>query len=382
MSAIVYFWQKNAVRYVYLFLLGCTMACSHSLPFRSTDQNATYYFGTYTEKLGHVDGKASGIYCGAWDNQGHLRVIDSITGIRNPSFLCLSADRQYLYAVAENGGKPDEPFGSMVAYRLLPNHKAVKLNEQSSFGAAPCHVAMAANGKAIYIANYSTGNITVRSVEPTGALGDTLPVRYLPGARKWAHMVYPQGSWVYSVDKGADCILQFRVLEGGGLEQIGRTDFPAGSGPRHLDFHPNGQFAYVINELSNTIISLKIDKVSGKMSPFQEISTLPSDFKAENYCADIHVHPSGKFLYGSNRGHDSIAMYRIGHDGKLDFLGTESTQGTYPRNFHITPDGQWLLAANQNSSSICAFAIEQNTGKLRPVAGLSAVKTPVCVVRQ
>jgi len=151
------------------------------------------------------------------------------------------------------------------------------------------------------------------------------------------------------------------------------------AGPRHFAFHPTEKFAYVINELDSTVTAFTYDKAKGALKELQAITTLPADFKETSYCADVHVHPSGKFLYGSNRGHNSIVIYAIDGTGRLSLIGHESTQGKWPRNFGIDPAGQFLLVANQQSDSVVTFRIDQATGKLNPTGQVTQIPAPVCL---
>lgn len=369
-----------------LFALLAFYACqSKPIPpaTPAPDERPIVFVGTYTQKLGHVDGKATGIYtCRLDTGTGVLTVTDTATGIDNPSFLCISPDKKFLYAVAENGGTPDRPFGSVVAYRIQEKGKLQKINEVSSYGVAPCYVSTDKSGKFVLVANYATGNVATYGVQADGALIDSLCVEKHPGKSPWAHMIVPSpdGSAIWAVDKGIDRVFIYDISSEGKLKEQFSFSTAKGAGPRHLEFNPAepSQFA-VINENNSTVNYYRKGE-DFDIRRLDSLSTLPAGFKENNSCADIHFHPNGKFLYGSNRGHNSIVVYAVDtQTGKLTLLQHQSTLGLVPRNFLITPDGKWLLAANQNSSTVAAFHIDAATGLLSQAGAPSAVPTPVCL---
>jgi 6-phosphogluconolactonase len=364
-----------------LFSLVLLMACTAK---KDLSNQPIVFVGTYTKKMGHVDGKASGIYTTRLDfATGELTVVDSVGGIANPSFLTISPDKKHLYAVAENGGTPEEPFGSVVAFKITEGGKLLKINEVPSQGAAPCFVSTDEAGKNVYVANYSTGNVVSYAVKPDGGLTESVAMHQHKGdSVAWAHQFLqsPNGKYLLSCDKGADKIFVYDYDKSGkiGTLSTATINLAKGAGPRHLAFNPkNPDLFYVINENNNTICSVNF----GLNSTINEtVSTLPADFNGKNSTADIHVTPNGKFVYGSNRGHNSIVGFQINETtGKLSLIGHYPTQGLVPRNFMITPDGSLLLVANQNSDNVVAFRIDQKTGQLTPTGTKSHVWTPVCL---
>lgn len=368
--------MKN-VFFLLLLCIGCTAK-------KDVSNQPIIFVGTYTQNLGFVDGKASGIYTCRLDMAtGELTVVDSIGGIANPSFLTVSPDKKYLYAVAENGGKLEAPFGSVVAYKITDGGKLLKINEVTSYGAAPCFVSTDQTGKCVYIANYSTGNVISYTVKADGGLTDSISTHQHVGeTNAWAHQFIqsPDGKSLLSCDKGADKIYVYDYMENAKIAPLSNStiNMAKGAGPRHLAFNPlNPNLFYVINEVNNTICSVTF----GEKSTINEtVSTLPADFKGQNTTAEIQVHPNGKFVYGSNRGHNSIVGFQINEtSGKLSLIGFEPTKGLAPRNFIITPDGSLLLVANQNSNNVVAFKIDQKTGKLTPTGANSSIFTPVCL---
>lgn len=367
-------------------LLFATMmllaACTQNKPTaKDLSNQAIVFVGTYTKDLGFVNGKATGIYTCRMDTlTGELTVVDSTKDIQNPSFLTISSDKKYLYAVAENGGDSLVPFGSVFAYKITEGSKLLKINEVSSYGAAPCYISV--SDKQVFVANYSTGNVTLYGVKPDGGLTDSLKVNKRYKEMVWAHMIVkaPKSAYIFSVDKGSDRIYSYLgTYADDGIGQMSYFSTAKGAGPRHLDFHPNGKMCYVINELNSTINTYSFDAEKGKLKELQSISTLPADFKGANTTAEIFVHPNGRFVYGSNRGHNSIAIFKITNTGTLELVGHEPTQGAIPRSFMITPNGKLLLVANQISDNVVAFSIDETTGKLKPTGKNSRVMTPVCL---
>lgn len=371
-----------------LFLVICLYACqsrntqSNDMP--QPDNRPMIFVGTYTQKLGHVDGKATGIYTCRFNSEtGALTVTDTATGIDNPSFVCISPDKKFLFAVAENGGKPEQPFGSVASYRIGENGKLQKINEVPSYGVAPCYVSTDKSGKFVLVANYATGNVSTYGVNAEGQLTDSLCTVKHPGKSPWAHMIIPgpDNSHIWAVDKGADRVFIYDLDAEGRLNERFSFSTEKGAGPRHLAFNPvkPEQFA-VINE-NNSTLNYYQQSDDFDIKRLDSLSTLPADFKEKNSCADVHFHPNGKFLYGSNRGHNSIVVYAVDTEtGKMALVQHQPTLGDIPRNFMITPDGKWLLAANQNSSTVAAFRIDAATGKLTPAGQPSAVPTPVCLM--
>lgn len=378
-----------------LFLtgMGCT---SRSVPenesttesFSPSPDLMQAFVGTYTRKEGHVDGKAKGIYQLELDtsNQQLLRT-GTIADIINPSFLTFDPKGNYLYAVSEIGGGSDTT-GFVYAYAVV-GKEVQYLNRRKTHGMAPCHVVVHPTGQYAFVANYM-GGIAMYPIQNNGALGEASDVHYLegsgPSSRQTSshpHSITldPDGRFAFVADLGTDKIMIFIIdLENGKLEPAGSpfAQVAPGAGPRHLAFHPNGQLLFAINELNSTITSFSYDRADGHLQALQTISTLPMDFQEDNYCADIHLTPDGRFLYGSNRGHNSIAMFSVDPGtGALEPLGHESSGGDFPRNFAIDPFGKILYVANQNSDNIVYLKIGED-GKLQKVGELH-IPTPVCL---
>ena len=319
---------------------------------------------------------------------GALQPIDAVSGITNPSFLAIDDAQRYLYAVNESG----DTDGAVLAYSIQPeSRKLTYLNAQSTLGATSCHVSIARREPSVLVANYMGGNICLFPLQSNGEIGPMADqARHAgssvhPGRQKAPHphsvFLDPAEQYAFAPDLGIDRILIYKLgAVAGKLIPHGEVSVPPGSGPRHLVFHPSGLYVYVINELNSTIIAFAYDAAHGALRPLQTVPTLPQDSTVESTCADIHISPSGKFLYGSNRGHDSIVVYAIhDSDGTLQYVEHASTLGETPRNFAISPDGAFLLAANQDSDSIVVFHLDPHTGKLAPTGNVTRAAKPACI---
>jgi 6-phosphogluconolactonase len=343
------------------------------------------YVGTYTLPMSFVNGRGSGIYTCSFDiRNGNLKVVAE-TAAQNPSYLAIHPNGKTLYAVNEisEGHVPTQD--GLSAY-TLHNETGVPqfLNQQPALGSSPCHVSIEPSGRWAYIATYVGGNLTAYPIGAGGALGS--PSHRLqhesPGKIAHAHSINPapSGDFAIACDLGLDCLFVYRLdLEKGQLLSHSDASLAPVSGPRHLAYHPNGRFIYVINELNGTIDVLNWDSRAGRLSATQAVSTLPQDFSGPAWCADIHVHPNGRFVYGSNRGNHSVVIYRVDErSGELSLVGFESTHGKTPRNFVIDALGKWLLAANQDSGDIAVFRIQPESGLLQYDSSM-AIPTPVCL---
>jgi 6-phosphogluconolactonase len=270
--------------------------------------------------------------------------------------------------------------------------KLTALNQQTSGGDGPCHLVVDREGKYVLAANYGGGSVTAIAIKPDGSLGEvTAFVQHEgssvnPQRQKAPHghsiNVDKENRFAVAADLGLDKLLVYRLGKDGTLTPNNppSASVKAGAGPRHFAFHPKGERAYVINEMACTVTAFDWDPKKGVLKETQTISTLPpgEEVKRGFSTAEVQAHPSGKFVYGSNRGHDSIVVFRI-EDGQLKYVENEPTQGKTPRNFGIDPSGKWLLAANQGSDSIVVFRIDDKTGALEPNGTKTEAPTPVCV---
>jgi 6-phosphogluconolactonase len=365
------------------------MAANLGVAAAQEGKKARVYIGTYT------DGDSKGIYRSELDlATGELSPAELVAELENPSFLALSPTRDFLYSVCETEEFNGESGGGVAAFKIGADGSLAKLNEQPTAGGAPCHVITDLEGKTLFAANYSGGSLTVTPINPDGSLAVPLPVIQHKGNSVNADRQQSPHAHSANIDEsnrilvvadlGLDKLMLYRYSTKFGAvaphEPQPFVELAPGAGPRHFAFHPSGKHAYVINELDSTITALAYDGITGTFKKLDTVSTLPEGDFPGNSTADIHVHPSGRWLYGSNRGHDSIAMFAIERGtGKLTSLGHEKTGGKTPRNFAIDPTGQFLLAENQSSDLIRVFRINQETGKLEATGHDLKVPAPVCV---
>jgi 6-phosphogluconolactonase len=348
------------------------------------------YIGTYT------GGKSKGIYFSRFDSAtGRLTSPELAAATPSPSFLSLGPGGRFLYAVGETANLDGKGGGSISAFSLdAKTGKLTLLNRQSSGGSGPCHLAVDPTGKCLLVANYGSGSIAALSIQADGALTEPGAVVQHQGSSvnpqrqtgPHAHFITPDPAnrFALACDLGLDQVLVYRLDVAKSLLAASNPPFAAvkpGAGPRHLAFHPSGRFVFLINEMGSSLTAFAYDAQRGALEELQTISTLPKEFTGTSYCAEVQVHPSGKYVYGSNRGHDSIAVF--GFDpatGKLTCLEHQPTQGRTPRHFAIDPTGQWLLAENQDSDSIVVFRLDSKTGRLSPTGHTVSVGAPVCAL--
>lgn len=350
------------------------------------------YVGTYTEKT-----KSKGIYAFRFDDaSGKLSPIGAVAETTNPSFLTVHPNGKYLYAVNETNKFVDEESGAVSAFSIdRKTGKLRLLNQVASRGAGPCYVSLDKTGRYVLVANYDAGTVAVFPVQEDGQLG-----KYTGFARHsgrgvnkerqegpHAHWIAtsPDNQFVLSADLGIDRILVSRFHLPDGAFTPNKSNpgakLKAGAGPRHAAFNPSGKFLYVASELNSTVTAFSYNAKDGSLHELEALSTLPRDFSGDNDVAEIAVHPSGKFLYVSNRGRDSIAVFSIDpRKGTLKPVADIATQGKTPRNFAIDPSGKFLLAANQESNDIVVFHIDPVTGSLTLTGQAADVPAPVCIV--
>jgi len=347
------------------------------------------YIGTYTS------GDSKGIYLLDLDlKTGKLTSRGLAAETVNPSFLALHPGGDYLYAVNEVSQFDGKKSGGVTAFRIdKESGKLELLNQQASLGGAPCHLVVDMAGENVLVANYSGGNVACLPIDDTGKLEKASSfIQHEgsgvdPGRQKGPHAhsinLDAVNRFAFAADLGLDKVLIYRFDSNEGKLSVNDPAFAKlkeGSGPRHFAFHPEGRFAYVINEMKLTVVAFSYEPRSGELTELQAISTVPGKVERGFSTAEVQVHPSGKYLYGSNRGHDSIAVFSIDQKtGKLTAVEHEPTGGRTPRNFGIDPTGQFLLAANQSTNDIFVLRIDQETGALSPTGNKIAVPSPVCV---
>jgi len=356
----------------------------------SQSDDQLLYVGTYT-----TPDRREGIYLVRMNRKsGKLRRVGALDAGEKPSFLAIHPNGRVLYAVNEVEKYNGKASGAVSSFAIARDTGALtRRNEQPSEGAAPCFVSVDRTGRVVLVANYTGGSIALLAIKADGSLAPAASIVHHTGTgpnaerqdAPHAHsiIVDPSNRFVLSADLGADRVFVYRLdLDGKSLHHVEGGDgvMRAGAGPRHLAFHTTLPLVFVTNELDSTVATLRFDAESGKLSPLDARSTLPAGWTGTNYPADIHVAPSGRTLYVSNRGHNSIAVFSVAPaTGALALEQVVSTGGAWPRNFSLDPTGRWLLVANQQSDSVVVFARDQETGRLTPTRQRIAIPSPVCL---
>lgn len=358
------------------------------------------YVGTYTEPIrfgtGQIlEGKGRGIHILRFDLEtGALAPCGLAEGVRNPSYLAFHPSRRFLYAVNELKEFEGTASGAVSAFALEPETGELTfLNSRATHGTDPCHVTVDPTGRVVLVANFASGSVCALPILADGSLGEASafiqhhgssvdPVRQA-GPHAHAVTLDAAGRILFVPDLGLDRVMIYRLdPERGTLEP---NDPPwvsvsPGAGPRQMVMHPNGQYAYLINELNSTMVAFRYDAARGALEPIQTISTLPYGYLGRSTTAEVQISPDGRYLYGSNRGHDSIAMYAVdATTGTLTCLGQVSTQGRIPRHFTVDPTGRFALVANQDTDNLVVFRLDDATGALILTGHRAEVPTPVCV---
>jgi len=355
-----------------LFLLLGPHAGAEVIPF---------YIGTMTDAT-----TSKGIYLGSIDTgTGKLGPLTLAVEAKNPNFLALSPDHKFLFAALSN---------TVGSFQVRPDGSLKLLNEQPSGGGGFCHVGLDATGHHLFAANYSGGNIACFGVDPEGIIGKRTALMQFIGSgpnpsrqkKSYAHSVYidPENQFLYSCDLGSDSvwIFKFDALHGDLVStNPPAAKVPPGSGPRHLAFSPNGKFVYVINEMGVSVTAFARDAARGALTTLETVPALPPGTPTTGVTsAEIFCHPSGKWLYVSNRTSDTISVFAIAPDGKLSLLQNTSSVAKFPRSFALDPSGHWLIAAGQKDNRIAVLKIDPTTGKLTATDQTAAVGGPVCVL--
>jgi 6-phosphogluconolactonase len=342
------------------------------------------YVGTYTEA-----NRSDGIYLLGMDrHSGQLRSVGSINAGPNPSFLAMHPNARTLYAVNE------VEQGRVGAFAIAGDSRRLsRISEEPSQGAAPCYVSADKSGRVLLVANYDSGTIAALPIQPDGALAPAASVVQHTGSgpiadrqsQPHAHCIItdPSNRFALAADLGADRVFSYRLdPDGKSLQPVAGGDavMHAGAGPRHLTFHPTLPLVFVACELDSTVATLRFDAGRGALSLLETRTTLPAGWTGTNYPADIHVAPSGRTVYVSNRGHNSIAVFSVAaSSGALSLDQMVSTEGDWPRNFSLDPTGRWLLVANQKSNSIVVFGRDEESGRLTPTRQRIEIPSPVCL---
>ena len=381
---------RRIIKLTAILLAALLPSCLRSAEKPAAQEKYLVYVGTYTQ------GESKGIYAYRFDaGTGESTSLGLAAATTNPSFLAIHPNRRFLYAVNEISNYEGQSSGGVSAFVIDPETKKLTLmNEVASRGADPCYVAFDNTGKYVLVANYTGGSVAVFPIREDGGLGkasafvqhagSSVNPRRQEGPHAHWISVSPDNRFAIAADLGLDQLIVYPFdAHAGTLAPNHRQQVKLvpGAGPRHFVFHPNGKFAYAIDELYSTIAGFSYDAAKGSLHELQTVSTLPKDFGGYNNAAELQVHPTGKFLYASNRGHDSIAVFKIDADtGALTPVEYVSTQGKTPRHFAIDPTGSYLFAANQDSNNIVIFRIDPQTGRLTPTGHVLEAPSPVSII--
>lgn len=338
------------------------------------------YIGTYTK------GESKGIYSFTLNTaEGKITDIKAVAELENPTYLTLSKDQKYLFSVGKEGNS-----GGLASYIITDNGELTTINNQLSAGSPPCHVSVDSKNRFVFSANYHKGTVESYLINPeSGSIQPAASIIQHEGSgpdprQEKPHLHYagltPDEKYLAVIDLGTDTLTTYELDAEGKLTNANILPLKAGSGPRHLEFHPNGKIAYLMTEFSSEVIVLRYQPENGKFIEEQYISTLPEDFKENNQGSAIHLSNDGRFVYAGNRGHNSIAVFSVNEEtGELHFLEHTSTEGDWPRDFEIDPSGKFIVASNQESSNLVLFERDENTGKLTLLQSDIQVPHPVCV---
>jgi len=380
---------RITIALVCLTMGSVAMTASAAEPAKPTGE-LLVYIGTYSGP------KSQGIYATRLNlASGKCGPVELVAEVKNPSFLAIHPTQKYLYAVSEISDLGGKPAGGVSAFEIdRTSGKLRAINAQSSVGAGPCHLVVDRSGSTVLVANYGGGSVASLRIGSDGSLSPAASFiqhegKSVNASRQespHAHSINMDlgNRFAVAADLGLDKVLVYKLDPATSKITANNPPsaaVPPGSGPRHFAFHPGGRWAYVINEILCTVTAFDYDAEHGVLTPKQTITTLPAGVQLvpEFSTAEVQVHPSGKFVYGSNRGHDSITLFAVNDDGTLKFVENTSTEGKTPRGFGIDPTGQYLLAGNQDSHTVTVFRIDPATGKLKPTGQKLEVGTPVCV---
>lgn len=343
------------------------------------------YIGSYAE----ADGP--GVYVYQFDQaDGSLKRLQEISGLKNPTFLNVDPENGKLYSIAETVNGEGNKTGEAVAFAIDPNSgRLTELNREINLDQSLCHIQRDDQFPYVIVSSYHGGKVGLVKLEADGRLGQLTdekhhqPLEGQQDAVSHVHSAFfsPDKKFLFVNDLGLDYIRAYKIDPAQGkLVYHGDTRTAAGAGPRHLAFHPSRPLVFGINELNSTIVSYRYDAEAGTLKELQALSTLPPDYTGENGTAEIVVSRDGRFLYGSNRGHDSIVIMSIGDNGELGIVDYVSVEGKHPRHFTLTPNGDYLIAASRDTNNLTVFRVDQQSGRLEFTGISETVSKPVCVV--
>ncbi|MCM3452870.1 lactonase family protein [Heyndrickxia oleronia] len=341
--------------------------------------NFTGFIGTYTK------GESEGIYTFSLDTEeARIQGVKLAASLDNPTYVTVSQDKQYLYSVVKEGEQ-----GGAASFSIKNSGELEELNRELSPGASPCHISVDSKNKTVVTANYHRGIVEAYLTTSNGSLEPVSSIIQHEGSgpdkerQEKPHVHYagftPDEKYVAVVDLGIDQLITYEVVNGQ-LKLANKLSLKPGCGPRHLTFHPNGDYAYLMTEMSSEVVALQYNNMDGSFQIIQYISTLPSDFTENSQGSAIHISSDGHFVYAANRGHDSIAVYGVNQEtGELTFIEHTLTEGNWPRDFVLDPTENYLIASNQNSSNLVLFKRDSVSGKLTLLQSDIKVPDPVCV---
>jgi 6-phosphogluconolactonase len=375
--------MQNLIRNLILFFL--VIGCGSD---KISNRREIMYVGTFDER------NSQGIYAFDFNRDSvSFKLLQTIPDQKSPSFLEIHPSKRFLYAVNRSFFVKGKEWGTVSAFSVdTVTGMLTLINEQSSYGRGPCHITFDKSGKFAFVSNYNDGNLVVYAVNHDGSVSDSLQlVQHYgkgvnPDRQECAHVhsatISPDNRFLYVADLGIDKVMIYKLDSVSGLLEpavIPFAEVEPGSGPRHFEIHPNGRIAYLAEELSSATCVFNRDPAQGSLTQIQRISSIPAGFKEQNTNADIHTDPDGKFLYVSNRGHNSLAIYAIDKNGLLSSIGYQSTLGDRPRNFLIDHSGRLLFVANRNSDQIKVFKINSESGLLKFSGTTVEVPGAVCI---
>jgi 6-phosphogluconolactonase len=378
--------MKTLQRLIALLLPLITLACTTG----STPENILFYVGSSDGSL-----ERSIFLCELDYSSGQVSIVDSFPGSKASSYLALSPDKDFLYAIDGTQSDPEKKYSSVTSFQVTDQEGRLKMmNRQSSEGRGPCHLSCHPDGSHIFVANYSEGNIAAYPLGDDGSISPASDIIQHTGkgpdkrqTKAYAHFITadPSGNFILASDLGADKVFIYKFdPESGKLTPNPEQEFfetAPGAGPRHLAFHLTQPFLFIVNELNGTLISCSYDQKTGRIEEIDMESNLPADFTGNNYPAAVRVHPNGSYVYASNRvGANSISVFRIGGSGEIERIQVMEEVPAHPRDFNIDPSGKFLLVAGQQGDAIEIFRIDSNNGKLIRIGQKIQMKAPACIL--
>ncbi|WP_068775173.1 lactonase family protein [Paenibacillus sp. FJAT-26967] len=326
------------------------------------------------------------------EGTGELTLLDQVSGLKNPTFLDVDTKSLRVYAISEAAADDGGKRGEAVCLTVDPaNGKLSSYSRAATVSAPTCHIQRDRSGKFLVVSSYHGGLIGLVALNEDGTIGELLDVEQHEGTgpnperqdqpHPHSALFSPDNRFVFIPDLGLDRIVAYAVdPKNKVLELSGETKLHPGAGPRHMVFHPSGKFAYVINEIDSSLTAFAYESESGQLNPIQTLSTLPMTYEGDNICAEVTVSEDGNYLYGSNRGHDSIVVCKIDNgSGKLSVIEHVSTEGRHPRHFTLTPGGRYLIAANRDTDNVVTYRVDSGSGRLEFTGYTLSVSKPVCV---